>query len=258
MTALRIAVCGSTGRMGHALLHAMEQDASFAYAGGIANEGDDTPHNTVTPDACAPLLQNADVLIDFSSPEALGAVLTGSESNLDGKALVIGTTGLTAEVLTAIERVARNTAVVTVANFSVGVNLLLDLVRKAASVLDDAYDVEIVEAHHRNKLDSPSGTALAFARAVAEGRDVSLDDIRRDGRSGMTGKRPAGEIGMHALRGGAVIGEHSVHFIGDAERIEIAHIASDRALFANGALRAARWASGQKPGMYTMHDVLGL
>jgi 4-hydroxy-tetrahydrodipicolinate reductase len=253
---LRIAICGSTGRMGGALQQAIAAATDLEFAGGIAGAGN--AHDAVAPDACTPLIQRADVLVDFSSPAALAAVLAAGGSALRGKALVIGTTGLTADVQAAVERAAEHSAVVTAANFSIGVNLLLDLVQRAAAVLNDPFDVEIVESHHRNKVDAPSGTALALARAVAAGRGVQLDDVRRDGRSGDTGRRPRGEIGLHALRGGSVVGEHCVSFLGDAERVELTHIATDRALFAAGALSAARWAAGRKPGSYTMRDVLGL
>jgi 4-hydroxy-tetrahydrodipicolinate reductase len=252
VTPLRIVVCGSTGRMGQALQTAIDATPELVFAGGIAAA------DATSPDGCGPLLQQADALIDFSSPQALLQVLEHGGPALHGKAVVIGTTGLTADVHAAIDQLATRAAVVTAANFSIGVNLLLDLVQKAASVLGEQYDIEIVEAHHRNKVDAPSGTALALAAAAATGRGVQLADVRRDGRSGNTGRRPAGEIGLHALRGGAVVGEHSVQFIADAERIELGHIAADRALFATGALRAAAWAATQPPGLYSMKDVLGL
>ncbi len=254
---IRIAICGSTGRMGQAVRRVIEGSPDMVFAGGIAATAvaDD---ETVTADACAPLLARADVLIDFSSPAALGRVLAAAAPALAGKGLVIGTTGLTDDVRSAIASVAQNTAVVTAANFSIGVNLLLDLVAKAAAVLDARFDIEIVEAHHRNKVDAPSGTALALAQAAAQGRGVALEDVRCDGRSGDTGRRPTGEIALHAMRGGSVIGEHRIHFLGDLERIELAHVATDRVLFADGAIAAARWAASRQPGEYGMRDVLGL
>jgi 4-hydroxy-tetrahydrodipicolinate reductase len=148
--------------------------------------------------------------------------------------------------------------VLTAANFSVGVNVLLSLVATAAAALGPEYEVEIVEAHHRRKEDAPSGTALALGRAVAGARGVELDAVRRDGRSGRPGARPAGEIGFHALRGGSIVGEHQVWLIGEMDRLELVHRAADRALFAEGALRAAAWLAGRAPGRYSMRDVLGL
>jgi 4-hydroxy-tetrahydrodipicolinate reductase len=178
---------------------------------------------------------------------------------LDGRALVVGTTGLDDDTVKQLDALARRTAVLVAANFSVGVNLLLGLAEQAARVLPAAtYDVEIVETHHGRKLDAPSGTALALGEAVARGRSVELAGVRRDGRSGTTGERPRGEIAFHALRGGSVAGEHHLHFLGQRERIELAHHAEDRALFAEGALVAARWITGRAPGRYTMGDVLGL
>src|SRR5690606_39073973 len=163
------------------------------------------------------------------------------------------------ETLQLLDRLALESAVLAAANFSVGVNLLLGLVEQAARVLGaDTCDAEIVETHHAGKIDAPSGTALSLAAAIARGRGVELSDVRRDGRSGETGERPAGEVGIHALRGGAVAGEHRVHFLGTRERLEFVHHAEDRALFADGALVAARWLKGRTSGRYTMKDVLGM
>ena len=176
-----------------------------------------------------------------------------------GRSLVIGTTGLDADTERALADASTHAAVLTAANFSIGVNLLLGLTTRVAEALDaDSFDIEVVEAHHRRKTDAPSGTALALARAAADGRGVDLEAVRRDGRSGDTGARPHGQIGLHAVRGGGVVGEHTVMFIGERERIELRHDALDRALFAEGALRAARWMAGRAPGRYTMQDVLGL
>jgi 4-hydroxy-tetrahydrodipicolinate reductase len=199
------------------------------------------------------------VVIDFSAVAGLQNLLAKRMAELEGKALVVGTTGLTPEVQQQLTRASSNGAVLVSANFSVGVNLLFGLVDAAARVLSpERYDVEIVETHHRMKVDAPSGTALALGHAIADARGVALDSVRKDSRSGHTGKRPAGEIGFHALRGGDVIGEHRVHFIGSRERIEIAHSAQDRGLFAEGALVAAKWIAGKPPGSYSMKEVLGL
>jgi 4-hydroxy-tetrahydrodipicolinate reductase len=197
-------------------------------------------------------------LIDFSAPAFIRGLLEGKPESVAGTALVIGTTGLSQEENRLLDEAAGRTAVLTAANFSVGVNLLLSLARRAAAALGPEFDVEVVETHHRRKVDAPSGTALALGDAVAAGRGISLGDVRVDGRSGRPGARPNGEIGFHALRGGDVIGEHQLHFIGDLERVTLGHIASDRSLFAAGALRAAAWIVGKGPGRYTMEQVLGI
>ncbi|HEX6559079.1 MAG TPA: 4-hydroxy-tetrahydrodipicolinate reductase, partial [Longimicrobiales bacterium] len=212
-----------------------------------------------TAENSAEILQSADVLLDFSAPAGLQRVLELRAADLAGKGVLVGTTGLTPEVLRLLAHTSITSAVIIAANFSVGVNLVLGLVDAAARVLGpDRYDVEIVEAHHRQKVDAPSGTALALGYAVANGRGVALESLRRDGRSGHVGPRNAGEVGFHALRGGEIVGEHRVHFIGMRERIEIAHSAQDRAIFAEGALVAAQWVSGKPAGSYSMKQVLGL
>lgn len=262
---IRIALCGLAGRMGQTLRGLIEREADLVLVGGIDREalhGDAAARLGCTavqsPDGAASLLAESDVLIDFSAPAALRTVLASAADSLHGKAIVVGTTGLGEAEHALLDDVAAHATVLAAANFSVGVNLLLQLVESAARVLsEDRFDAEITELHHRRKVDAPSGTALALARAIAQGRSVELEQVRRDGRSGETGARPPGEIGVHALRGGAVIGEHRVHFLGDAERIELAHIATDRALFAEGALLAARWLAGRSPGRYHMSDVLG-
>ncbi|HEX6065976.1 MAG TPA: 4-hydroxy-tetrahydrodipicolinate reductase, partial [Longimicrobiales bacterium] len=209
-----------------------------------------------TADTCDELINGCDVIIDFSAVEGLQNLL---QRDLHGKALVVGTTGLTQEVNARLDAAAKTSPVLVAANFSVGVNLLLGLVEAAARVLAaEQYDVEIVEAHHSRKVDAPSGTALALGQAIAKARGVELDKIRKDSRSGQVGARSRGEIGFHAMRGGDIVGEHRVHFIGGHERIEIAHSAQDRGLFAEGALRAAGWIAGKPPGRYSMKDVLGL
>jgi 4-hydroxy-tetrahydrodipicolinate reductase len=207
----------------------------------------------------AELFRAADVVIDVSSPAALRATLASAGSALAGKSLIVGTTGLDEEAEALLAGLADRVAILVAANFSIGVSLLLGLVERAARVLDAArFDAEIVELHHARKVDAPSGTALALGRAVAAGRGEALEDRRRDGRSGHAGARPQGEIGFHAVRGGGVIGEHRVLFLGQNERIELAHAAHDRGLFADGALTATRWLAGRAPGRYTMTDVLGL
>ena len=206
----------------------------------------------------AGLVGDADVVIDFSTPEATHDLLLHADSALVRRALVVGTTGLHEDTVNTLDSLSHYGAVMTAANFSVGVNVLLALAERMAAVLDPrSYDAEIVETHHSGKTDAPSGTALAFGEAIARGRHAKLPRVRRDGRTGHTGERPKGEIGFHSIRGGNVIGEHRVMFIGPNERVELVHEAGDRTLFAEGALRAARWVTGRPPGRYSMADVLG-
>lgn len=262
MMATRIVVCGADGRMGQAVATLAAGEAELELVGGLVREVKDGRGvagyaKVVTPEAAGPLIEGADLVLDFSAPALLTRLLDAQSGRLEGRALVVGTTGLDEALLRRLEELAQRSAVLVAANFSVGVNLLLQLVEEAARALPaDRFDVEIVEAHHRNKVDAPSGTALALGDAVARGRGERLEELRRDGRSGETGARPRGEIGFHALRGGAVAGEHRVYFLGGRERLEFAHSAADRALFAEGALVAARWMTGRVPGWYTMRDVL--
>ena len=198
----------------------------------------------------------SDVVIDFTAPSATAAHARIAEQMR--RPMVIGTTGLDAFETRAIEEVARLVPIVWSPNLSIGVNLLLSLVERTARTLDPSYDIEIVEMHHRLKIDAPSGTALALGRAAAAGRGVKLEDVWRKGRDGQTGARPRGEIGFAALRGGDVVGDHAVIFAADGERIEFVHKASSRQVFAKGAMRAAAWVVGKPPGLYSMRDVLGL
>ena len=259
---LRVVLSGATGRMGSTLIRLAAADPGLEIVGGLDREGGAACEVGCpvvrTPEEAEELVLAADVVVDFSAPEFLARLLRAHADALRGTALVVGTTGLGGEEEALLERASMDSPVLVAANFSVGVNLLLSLAEQAARVLGPAYDVEVVEAHHRRKEDAPSGTALALGRAVARGRGVELDAVRRDGRSGRPGARPAGEIGFHALRGGDVVGEHRVMFLGDRERVELAHLAADRALFAEGALRAAAWLAGKPAGRYTMRQVLGL
>lgn len=262
-TPLRVAISGAGGRMGRTLASLIAGDSSLTLSGGVER----TPEGAAwvaaggvvlrAPEDAAPVVRAADVLIDFSAPECLRALLALPREAWARTALVVGTTGFGAAEEQGLDDLAQTVPVLQAANFSMGVNLLLDLVERAARVLAD-YDAEIVEAHHRRKEDAPSGTALALGTAIAQGRGIALDDVRSDGRSGRPGARPAGEIGFHALRGGDVVGDHRVFLFGQHERIELAHVASDRCLFAEGALRAARWLVGRAPGRYTVRDMLGL
>ena len=261
-----IVISGATGRMGKTLVGLINESPDFVLAGGIDRErlssGSALQHGyrvVETADAAADLVRKADVVIDFSAPEGLEHFLAARTQELAGKGLVVGTTGLTPEILRHLARVSEHAAVIISANYSIGVNLMLGVVAAAARVLPpDRFDVEIVEAHHRHKADAPSGTALMLGRVIADARNVSLESMRKDGRSGKTGERPQGEIGFHALRGGEVVGDHRVMFLGPRERFEIAHSASDRALFAEGALVAAKWLIGKPAGSYSMKDVLGI
>ncbi len=202
------------------------------------------------------LLQHADGLIEFTIPAATLAFaeLTAAA----GIVHVIGTTGHSAEEEAVIEKAANRATIVKSGNMSLGVNLLAALTKRVAQTLDADYDIEIVEMHHNKKIDAPSGTALMLGRAAAAGRGIDLAEHSERGRDGITGARHAGDIGFASLRGGTVVGEHTVIFAGPAERVELTHRAEDRMIFARGALHAALWARRQKPGLYTMADVLGL
>ncbi|MEO0361443.1 MAG: 4-hydroxy-tetrahydrodipicolinate reductase, partial [Pseudomonadota bacterium] len=198
----------------------------------------------------------AEAVLDFTSPDA---TVAHTELAAQARAVhVVGTTGFEAAHLAAFEAAARHAAIVRAGNMSLGVNLLVALTRKVAAALDADFDVEVVEAHHRHKVDAPSGTALMLGEAAASGRGVSLDEVADRGRDGITGARGRGRIGFSAIRGGDVVGEHDVIFAGEGERVVLRHIASDRMLFARGAVKAALWGRGRKPGQYDMMDVLGL
>jgi 4-hydroxy-tetrahydrodipicolinate reductase len=240
----RIGIIGSEGRMGKALAEAV-QAAGATVAGGIDKGGD--------PVALAAV---SDVLIDFSSPHAL-------EANLDAAAgagvpILVGTTGLEERHHWLIDSAAERVAVLQTGNPSLGVNMLAHLVREAAARLDEDWDIEIVETHHRMKVDAPSGTALLLGEAAADGRQIRLADNAVRGRDGITGAREAGTIGFASLRGGSVAGDHTVYFLADNERIALSHLAENRLIFARGAVRAAQWLVGKGPARYRMPDVLGL
>lgn len=258
---IRLVVSGATGRMGETLARLTDGDPAWEIVGGIGRAEHGSARG-ISPIRAASeaggLIGEAHAIIDFSAPPLLGGLLRAHGDALAGRPLVVGTTGLGDAERELLDRQSRSSPVLVAANFSVGVNLLLSLVERSARALGEGYDVEIVEAHHRRKVDAPSGTALALGEAVARGREVALGEVRRDGRSGHTGARPPREIGFHAVRGGDTIGEHQILFLGDLEVVELAHRASDRALFAAGALRAARWLVGREPGRYSMTDVLGL
>ena len=255
---MRIGVTGCAGRMGKMLCQAVVE-AGLELSGGTERPGfsvigQELGKGKVFADV-KDLFAVSDAVLDFTAPAA--SVANAVAAAEAGKVLVVGTTGLTEAQRAEVAKAAEKTPIVLAPNMSVGVNLLQALVEKVAAVLDPAYDIEIVEMHHRNKVDAPSGTALALGRAAAKGRGESLDKVARYERYGVIGARPAGEIGFATLRGGDVVGDHTVIFAGTGERIELTHKASSRAVFANGAVRAALWAAGQKAGLYSMRDVLG-
>jgi 4-hydroxy-tetrahydrodipicolinate reductase len=265
---MRVVIAGAGGRMGRTLIHAVAATKGMTLAGAVEASGSVVIGRDagelaglgqngikVTSDA-APLLRQADGLIEFTIPAAtlVFAELTAAA----GLVHIIGTTGHSAAEEKVIAEAARRAKIVKSGNMSLGVNLLAALVKRVAKTLDDAYDVEIVEMHHNKKIDAPSGTALMLGRAAAAGRGVDLAQRSVRGRDGMTGARCAGDIGFASLRGGTNVGEHTVIFAGPAERVELSHRAEDRMIFARGALHAALWARGQKPGLYSMADVLNL
>jgi len=265
---LRVVIAGAGGRMGRTLIHAVAANKAVTLAGAVdapdsavigrdAGELAGLGKNgiSVVADA-APVLRSADALIEFTIPAATLAFAELTASR--GLVHVIGTTGHSAEEDAVIAKAAGRATIVKSGNMSLGVNLLAALVERVAKTLNDDYDIEIVEMHHNKKIDAPSGTALMLGRAAAAGRGIDLAQHSARGRDGMTGARCAGDIGFASLRGGTVVGEHSVIFAGPAERIELTHRAEDRMIFARGALHAALWARGRKPGLYSMADVLGL
>lgn len=260
-----IVVSGATGRMGRSLGRLIADAVDLEAIGGIAPDRPEAGPESIGYPAlvdvheAGPLLLRATAVIDFSAPAQLGALLDQHAEALAGRAVLVGTTGLTPEIEAGLDRLAGGAAVLVASNFSVGINLLLQLVEEAARALsEDAYDIEVVEAHHRHKEDAPSGTALSLGEAAAEGRGRALDGARADARSGRVGPRPSGEIGFHAVRGGGVAGEHTVRFLGDDEELTLGHAAGSRDLFARGALLAARWLAGKPAGRYTMKQVLEL
>lgn len=263
---MKIGVVGCAGRMGQMLSRYVLDTDGCELIGG--SEKTDTAIGKDIGDIiqCKPLgvkvssteelFEKADAVIDFTTPEATvsNAVLAVKT----GTSLIIGTTGFSKEQQEIIENAAKKTVIVQAPNMSIGVNLLFTLVEKIARTLDDSYDIEILEMHHSNKIDAPSGTALGLGKAAAKGRGVELDDVAEKVRDGIIGARAKGEIGFATLRGGDVVGEHSVIFASNGERIEISHKASSRKIFVKGAIKAALWAKNKPLGLYSMQDVLEL
>lgn len=268
MSDMRLIVAGAGGRMGRALTRVIAETPGAVLAGALEAPGSELlgkdagvlaglPANDVklSADLWA-LSANADGILDFTVPGAtIANVAIAAERGL---VHVIGTTGLSVSDEAVIRSVTSRAIVVKSGNMSLGVNLLAALVRRVAQSLDDSFDIEVLEMHHKAKIDAPSGTALLLGEAAAEGRKIALAQHSARGRDGLTGSRRSGDIGFASLRGGTVTGEHSVIFAGPMERIELTHRAEDRTMFAQGAVKAALWARHQKPGFYSMVDVLGL
>jgi 4-hydroxy-tetrahydrodipicolinate reductase len=268
MAEMRLVVVGAAGRMGRTLVKAIAETEGVRLGGAVEREGSPAlgadagtlagigPLNVPIGDDPLPAFAAAEGVLDFTAPAA-----TVEFAALAAQARivhVVGTTGLAQPDFVRLRAAARHARIVQSGNMSLGVNLLAALARQAAAALGEDWDIEILEMHHRMKVDAPSGTALLLGEAAAEGRGIALAERSVRVRDGQTGARPSGSIGFASLRGGTVVGEHSVIFAGPHERIELAHRAEDRGLFARGAIRAALWAQDRKPGYYTMADVLGL
>jgi 4-hydroxy-tetrahydrodipicolinate reductase len=268
MADMRLIVVGAGGRMGRTLVKAIAETKGLALAGAVEPAGSSllgqdagqlaglAPNGIKLTSDLAALAGKADGIIDFTVPAAtIAHAAFAAQHKL---VHIVGTTGLTADDEAKIAMAGKSAVIVKSGNMSMGVNLLAALVRRVARTLDADFDIEVVEMHHNKKIDAPSGTALLLGRAAAEGRNIALKTHSDSGRDGITGARKTGNIGFAALRGGTVVGEHTVMFAGPAERIELTHQAEDRMIFARGAVKAALWARGQKPGLYSMTDVLGL
>src|SRR5580704_6546526 len=268
MSDMRLIVAGAGGRMGRALTRVISETPGAVLAGALEAPGSELlgkdagilaglPENGVklSADLWA-LSANADGILDFTVPAATIANVAIAAQR--GLVHIIGTTGLSSSDDAVIKSVTSRAIVVKSGNMSLGVNLLAALVKRVAQALDEGFDIEILEMHHRAKIDAPSGTAMLLGEAAAAGRQIALDAHSARGRDGVTGARRSGDIGFASLRGGSVTGDHSVIFAGPYERIELSHRAEDRMIFAHGALKAALWAHGKKPGLYSMADVLGL
>ncbi len=264
---MRLVVVGAAGRMGRALIRTIVGLDGVTLAGAIEHGGSSLlgrdagtlaglePLGLAVTDDPLPIFAKADGVLDFTTPAAtVGFAEIAAQARI---VHVIGTTGLQPEDEAKIAAAARHAAIVKSGNMSLGLNLLAELVRRAARALDEDFDIEIVEMHHRMKVDAPSGTALLLGKAAAEGRGIDLAARSVMSREGHTGPRERGDIGFATLRGGTVVGEHAVVLAGEHERIELVHKAEDRSIFSRGAVKAALWARGKKPGLYSMADVLG-
>ncbi|MCA0431654.1 MAG: 4-hydroxy-tetrahydrodipicolinate reductase [Proteobacteria bacterium] len=265
---LKLAIAGAAGRMGRELARIVHGTEGCTLAGGLEAKGSPAVGadygeligvgklGIAISDSPAQVIAAADGIVDFTVPAATLSLLSHTAGQK--KIHVIGTTGIDAAGDAAIREAAASTCIIKTGNFSLGVNLLSALVKRAAAALGTEFDIEVLEMHHRNKIDAPSGTALLLGKSAADGREINLKDRSVRVRDGHTGARNTGDIGFATLRGGSVVGDHTVIFAGNGERLELRHVAESRELFARGAVKAALWAKGQKPGLYSMMDVLGL
>ena len=268
MTDMRLAIAGAGGRMGRTLTRIVHETPGCEVAGGLEPKGSPLigqdmgqlagigDLGVTVSDNMLELALEIDGIIDFTIPAASVAI---SEIAAQARiSHIIGTTGFSKDQEKAIEAAARHARIVKSGNMSLGVNLLASMIKRVASILDEDFDIEVVEMHHRHKIDAPSGTALLLGQAAADGRNVDLDEKAVKSRVGHTGERTPGDIGFATLRGGSVVGDHTVVFAGPDERIELGHRAQSRDIFANGAVKAALWSRDQNSGLYDMNDVLGL
>lgn len=265
---MKICIVGAGGRMGQMLVRQIAANSQCSLGAATERAGSNLlgrdagelvgigKLDVAITDNAEAAIAACGAVIDFTAPAA--SVRHAEMAAKSGAVVVLGTTGMDAEQEAIVALAAKRVPIVKSGNMSLGVNLLTALVQRVAAALDDTYDIEIVEMHHKHKVDAPSGTALMLGEAAAAGRKVSLGDKAARGRDGHTGARRAGDIGFAALRGGDVVGDHTVIFAGPGERLELTHKAANREIFANGALRAALWGRGKAPGLYSMHDVLGL
>lgn len=262
---MKIAITGASGRMGQTLVRAVKENDFTDLSGALVRLGSDLigkdigtivgldPIGIAASDNLEEIVRNCDALIDFSSPAL--SLECAKACAKHGKILICGTTGITDEQKQILKSYASNCVIIWASNMSIGVNLLISLAEKVAQILHDDYDAEIFEMHHRNKVDAPSGTALSLGEAIAKGRGLNFGEVCRKTRDGIIGKREKNEIGFSSMRGGDVIGDHTVVFAGIGERVELSHKASNREIYARGAIRAAIWASAKQHGFYSMKDI---
>jgi 4-hydroxy-tetrahydrodipicolinate reductase len=265
--AIRVGIAGCAGRMGQMLLKLLISAPGVLVVGGTERRGSHVlgrdlgalaggePLGIIIGDNPEPLFEQSDVVVDFTSPAA--TVQHAAIAAKTGTAHVIGTTGLDNDQMAAISRAAQRVPIVMASNMSLGINLIEQVIEEISRILDTDWDIEVVEMHHRHKVDAPSGTALSLGEAAAKGRGVQLRRVSKRGRDGQVGPRVRGEIGFSAIRGGDVVGDHTVIFAADGERIEVTHKASSREIFGRGAVKAVLWAAGKRAGLYSMKDVLG-
>ena len=257
---MKIGIVGCNGRVGSLIIEELLSDNwskhGLEISGGSARNISSEENPFFITEDEEELFQKSDVIIDFTLPE--GTIKHAKLAAKHKKTLIVGTTGLSPEDEQILKEASKETVIIYSANMSVGVNLLLALVEKAATVLESDWDIEIFESHHKYKVDAPSGTALAIGRSAAIGRGGNLENMADYNRHGHTGARETGKIGFSVARGGDVVGEHTAFFFGEGERLELTHKATNRSLFAKGALRAAAWSAGKEPGLYSMRDVLDI